>query len=171
MRSSQEVGPALLERVKEAHRQFPTGVTIVTASAEGKPYGLAVNAFSSVSLEPPVVLACVAATSSTHPHLFAVDNIAVNILSEEQAPLLASFAKSGGDKFADVPWREGRHGSPILEESSAHFELRIEKRLQAYTHTIFIGRVLDAGVSAQPPVIYLGGELFSSAGLPQLEAS
>lgn len=101
----------LEEGVRNVHRNFPTGVTIVTALVDGTPYGLAVNAFSSVSLDPPVVLVCVAATSSTHPHLFSVDHLGVNILAEDQDDLLKAFARSGGDKFADVAWREAPAGS------------------------------------------------------------
>lgn len=160
--------PALEESVKDAHRRFPTGVTIVTATASDRPYGLAVNAFASVSIDPPVVLVCVAATSSTHPRLFTVDHLGVNILAEGQVELLSAFARSGGEKFDGVSWSESNHGVPMLDGYSAFLELEIEKRLQAYTHTIFIGRVLEADVSSNPPMVYLGGEVFGSAGLDPL---
>src|SRR5258708_10938434 len=71
-------------RVKEVHRRFPTGVTIVTTSSDGKPYGLAVNAFSSISIQPPVVLFCVAKTSSTYRLLYANDAVVVNMLARLQ---------------------------------------------------------------------------------------
>jgi flavin reductase (DIM6/NTAB) family NADH-FMN oxidoreductase RutF len=155
----------LRDSVREVHRRYPTGVTVVTALADGLPYGLAVNAFSSVSLDPPVVLACVAATSSTHPHLFVVDHVGINILAEGQGQVVAAFARSGGDKFAELEWRRAPEGSPILEGCAASMELRIEKRLQAYTHTIFTGRVLSAAHSEAPPMVYLGGDLFAASSL------
>lgn len=159
--------PELIEAVKAVHRRFPTGVTIVTASDEGRPYGLAVNAFSSVSLEPPVVLACVAATSTTHPRLFTVDHLGINILAEDQQEVVAAFARSGGDKFSDISWRPGAKGSPLIDGASAAMEIKIEKRLQAYTHTIFTGRVLDATAGDAPPMIYLGGGLFRGSNLTE----
>lgn len=160
-----EPGTDLLDAVKNVHRQFPTGVTVVTAQRDGQTYGLAINAFSSVSLEPPVVLVSVAATAETHPRLFGVDHVAVNILAEDQTELLAAFAKSGGDKFAGVSWSPGPQGSPILDGCAATLELQIEKRLQAYTHTIFTGRVIAATASDRPPLLYLGSKLFRSSDL------
>jgi flavin reductase (DIM6/NTAB) family NADH-FMN oxidoreductase RutF len=154
-----------LELVKRVHRQFPTGVTIVTTMVQGTPYGLAVNAFASISLEPPLVLVCVAETSSTYPHLFLGETFAVNVLAHDQAELLDRFARSGGDKFSGVAWRTGSTGCPILEATSAHLELEVHARMPAYTHSIFVGRVLAAGVSDSPPLVYLNGALYDSADL------
>jgi flavin reductase (DIM6/NTAB) family NADH-FMN oxidoreductase RutF len=153
------------EHVKRVHRQFPTGVTIVTTMVDGAPYGLAVNAFASISLEPPLVLVCVAETSSTYPRLFLGDTFAVNVLAHDQAGLVDQFARSGGDKFSGVAWRQGSTGCPILNGTSAYLELEVHSRLPAYTHTIFVGRVLDAGVSDVHPLVYFNGTLYSSADL------
>jgi flavin reductase (DIM6/NTAB) family NADH-FMN oxidoreductase RutF len=157
----------IAERVRAVHRTYPTGVTIVTTCVDGKPYGLAVNAFSSVSLDPPLVLVCVAGTSVTYPTLFAGDHFAVNILASSQRALAAVFARSGGDKFEQVSWRRGAHGSPVFDGVSAHLELEMEKRVQAYTHTVFFGRVLDAYISGAPPLVYLAGGFFDSATLAE----
>jgi flavin reductase (DIM6/NTAB) family NADH-FMN oxidoreductase RutF len=155
----------LADSVKEVHRRYPTGVTIVTTCSDGKPYGLAVNAFSSLSLDPPLVLVCVASTSSTYPRLFDRDAIGINILAHDQAGVAATFARSGGDKFAGIEWRVGEHGAPVIAAVSAHLELRIETRIPAGTHTIFIGRVLDAAAADRPPLIYLGGSFYDGARL------
>lgn len=162
-------GETLADTVKAVHRRFPTGVTIVTAQSEGRPYGLAVNAFSSVSIEPPVVLLCVAASSSTHPHLFRVDHVGVNILGEAQQDLLQAFARSGGEKFVGVEWSPGPHGSPILAGAAASLELEIERRLPAYTHTVMTGRIVMAEASSNSPLVYLGGELYESSTLRPLD--
>jgi flavin reductase (DIM6/NTAB) family NADH-FMN oxidoreductase RutF len=140
-------------------------VTIVTAQHDGIPYGLAVNAFSSVSLEPPMVLVCVAGTSATYPHLFVSDELAVNILAYDQGAIVARFARSGGDKFAGLEWREGENGCPILAGVSGHLELHVERRLPAFTHTIFLGRVTQAEASGTAPLIYLDGKTFESTAL------
>jgi flavin reductase (DIM6/NTAB) family NADH-FMN oxidoreductase RutF len=166
--SSSEAAAAtgsLVDRIKGVHRRFPTGVTIVATEVGGQPYGLAVNAFSSLSLEPPLVLVCVAATSSTYPRLFEVDAISVSILAEDQADVAAGFARSGGEKFGAIDWRPGPNGTPILAGVSAHLDLRVEHRVPAGTHTIFIGRVLDAETGEKPPLLYLGGRFFEGGAL------
>lgn len=157
----------LVEDVKRVHRRFPTGVTIVTTMVDDVPYGLAVNAFSSLSIDPPTALVCVASTSATHPRLFLGDTLAVNILAHDQADVVKKFARSGGDKFAKLEWRTGLAGCPIIDGVSAYIELRIEHRLPAYTHTIFIGHVIEAAATDAPPLIYLGGKTFDSTGLRQ----
>lgn len=149
-----------LERVKDVHRRFPTGVTIVTTLTDGQPYGLAVNAFSSVSIDPPVVLVCVAKTSSTYEHLYRNDSLAVNILASDQLPIAARFATSGGEKFLGLEWEHAENGSPILLGACGFLELTVERRVIAYTHTIFIGRVVRAEVSDRHPLMYLGGKFF-----------
>jgi flavin reductase (DIM6/NTAB) family NADH-FMN oxidoreductase RutF len=132
---------------------------------DGAPRGLAVNAFASISLNPPLVLACVAATSTTYPRLFLQDTFAVNILAHHQSHLVPRFAQSGGDKFAGLAWHPGPGGCPIIENVSAHLELEVQNRIPAFTHTIFIGVVTDAAASSVPPLVYLDGRLFDSSGL------
>jgi flavin reductase (DIM6/NTAB) family NADH-FMN oxidoreductase RutF len=87
------------------------------------------------------------------------------VLARDQAGLLERFARSGGDKFAGVAWGVGSTGCPLLDGTSAHLELEVHARMPAYTHSIFVGRVLDAGVSDTPPLIYLNGTLYDSADL------
>jgi flavin reductase (DIM6/NTAB) family NADH-FMN oxidoreductase RutF len=155
----------LAEKVRRVHRQFPTGVTIVTTMDGNIPRGLAVNAFASISLNPPLVLMCVSATSRTYPRLFLQDMCAVNILAHDQHDLVKRFARSGGDKFAGVPWHLGRDGCPIIEGVSAYLELQVQSRLPAFTHTVFIGMVTNAAASSVPPLVYLDGRVFDSSVL------
>lgn len=159
---------ALAERVKDVHRHFPTGVTIVTTSVDGMPFGLAVNAFASLSLTPPLVLVCVAATSSTYPKLFEAELLGVNILAHDQLDVARVFARSGGEKFAGVAWRHGSRGAPLLDGVSARLELTIEHRIPAGTHTIFVGRVAEAEAFERAPLVYLGGGFFDGARLQAL---
>ena len=154
--------------MKEVHRRFPTGVTVVTTCVEGRPYGLAVNAFSSISIDPPAVLVCVAQTSTTHPLLYASDIVAVNMLATDQLEIAKRFAVSGGEKFAGLEWEPGSSGAPILAGVAASLELEVERRMMAYTHTIFVGRVRDATVSDRRPLMYLGAQFFDVDGATAL---
>jgi flavin reductase (DIM6/NTAB) family NADH-FMN oxidoreductase RutF/predicted ester cyclase len=151
--------------LRGVHRKFPTGVTIVTTIEGDRPTGLAVNAFSSISLDPPLVLFCVGRTAQTYPRLFAGDAVGVNILARDQQPVAVRFALSGGDKFDAVEWRLGANGAPLLAGVAARLEGVIETRIAAPTHTIFITRVTAAEAFDRDPLIYLGGSYFDSTNL------
>jgi flavin reductase (DIM6/NTAB) family NADH-FMN oxidoreductase RutF len=137
----------------------------VTTYAEGRPHGLAVNAFASISLDPPLVLACIAGTSRTYPHLLRERHIGINILSCTQSEVADAFARSGGDKFRDVRWRQGETGVPLLDGACGHLEVETQARVPAYTHTIFIGRVVAAEATDEPPLVYLAGAFFDGGQL------
>src|SRR5213594_5065054 len=92
---------------------FATGVTIITTRDQaGKPYGLTANAVTSLSLTPPLLLICVDRKAETFPHFFDSKIFVLNILGEDQEEVSRRFAKTGGDKFAGVPYRLGRLGTP-----------------------------------------------------------
>jgi flavin reductase (DIM6/NTAB) family NADH-FMN oxidoreductase RutF len=157
----------LSDRVRKVHAQFPTGVMVVTTAIDGEPHGLAVNAFSSVSLEPPVVLFCVNKNSRTHGHLYGAEWAAVNILSHRQLGVAKRFASSGSDKFASLGWSPGPHGAPVLEGASAWFEVELRLKIDASTHTIFTGQVHEAAATGVPPLVYLAPGLFDGALLTE----
>jgi flavin reductase (DIM6/NTAB) family NADH-FMN oxidoreductase RutF len=159
---------AQIEVIKQVHRQFITGVTVVTVDHDGTPRGLAVNAFASISLDPPKVMVCIQRTSSAYDALFSAAHLAINILAASQIDLLHTFASKSPDKFADVEWTAGRYGSPILPGNAAFLEVEIRERLQASTHTVFIGQVVDAGASDQSPVAYMYGKFYDSDSLTEL---
>ncbi|GLU46159.1 flavin reductase family protein [Nocardiopsis ansamitocini] len=154
--------------MKQVNKQFVTGVTVVTAMDGDTPKGLAVNAFSSISLDPAVVMVCVQHTSSTHDCLFRTEHLAVNILSTEQLEVVTRFAGKSDDKFAGLDWAPGPHGSPLIARSSARMEVLIRERLQASTHTVFICRVVHAEVTDTAPMVYSAGRFFDGAALPPL---
>lgn len=156
---------SLSDRVRRVHAQFPTGVMVVTTAVDGAPYGLAVNAFSSVSLDPPVVLFCVAKTSRTHGHLYRAEWAAVNILSHRQLAVAKRFASSSPDKFEGLAWTPGPNGAPLLEGASASLEVELRLKIDASTHTIFTGQVHDARSADVPPLVYLAPGLFDGAQL------
>ena len=117
-----------LNLMKQVNRQFVSGVTVVTAMDGEKPRGLAVNAFSSVSLDPPTVMVAVQRTSSTHDCLFRATHLAINILSTEQFDVVKIFATKSDDKFAGLDWAPGPFGSPLFARSSAQMEVEIRER-------------------------------------------
>lgn len=157
------------EALKGFNRQFITGVTVVTTiDGDGKPRGLAANAYCSVSLEPPLVLVCVQKTSSTYPALFASKNLGINILSNVQRETVATFASKAPDKFADLEWHTGPHGSPLIDGSSASIEAEIKERFQAKTHTVFIAKVTHAELSELVPMVYKSGAFYDGASLKEL---
>lgn len=154
--------------MKQVNRRFVTGVTVVTVMDGDTPKGLAVNAFASISLDPPTVMVCVQRTSATHDCLFRADHLAINILSTDQLDVVSRFAAKSADKFAGLDWRRGPFGSPFIDRSSAQMEVQIRERLQASTHTVFICRVLEAQVTDRSPMVYSVGRFFDSAALTPL---
>lgn len=148
------VSEDLAEKVKQVHRSFPTGVTIVTTTVEGIPYGLVVNAFSSVSMEPPMILVCINERSSSYPRFFLGNHFGVSILANDQIEIARRFARSGGDKFAEIAWETGANGAPLILGASAHLELDVAGMVPAGTHTIFVGKITTAGGNAKPPLVY-----------------
>jgi flavin reductase (DIM6/NTAB) family NADH-FMN oxidoreductase RutF len=138
---------------------FATGVTIITAMDRDEPVGMAANSFTSLSLDPPLILFCVAHTSSTWPRIEAAGTFAVNILGEDGEALCQLFATKGADRFASTPWRVGVSGAPVLEEAIAYLDCRFEAEHPGGDHKIIVGRVLDLDMreGARPLLFYRGG--------------
>jgi flavin reductase (DIM6/NTAB) family NADH-FMN oxidoreductase RutF len=159
-------GPDEMRRV---HRQFLTGVTILTTMSQDGPHGLALNAMASVSLEPPTILACVARSSATHRWLYQTDAFAINVLAVEQEPIARRFAStSGSQKFESVVWKPGTLGMPVLEGVCAYLVARVEMRLEASTHTVFIARVVAADAFERAPLGYMGGRFYDTDALREI---
>src|SRR6266567_7332863 len=119
---------------------YATGVTIITAAgAEGKPYGITCNSFASVSLNPPLVLWSLGVYSSSLSVFQNASHFTVHVLGTSQQALANKFAKSSGDKFADVDWTPGLGNAPVLAESVANFQCRSVNRYYGGDHVIFLG--------------------------------
>lgn len=155
----------LVAELKRVHRSFASGVTIVTTQVEGRPFGLAVNAFASVSLDPATVLVCINTSSSTYPKFFAGGHFGISILAADQSAVAMRFATSGGDKFSDVAWKTGDFGQPLIEGAAAHLEMEIASMLLAGTHTVIVGKVLSAHASGHPPLLFHNGGFFDGGKL------
>lgn len=137
--------------------RFATGVVVVTGATDAGPAGLTCQSFSSLSLDPPLVLLSTARSSKTWPRIAATGRFAVNVLAADQQEVSTRFAISGGDKFAGQGWHPGVLGNPLLEGAIAHVECDIDAVHDGGDHVIVVGRVraleapdLDAG----SPLIY-----------------
>lgn len=135
--------------LRDAFGTFMTGVTVVTTrGADGKPLGFTANSFSSVSLDPPLLLVSIAKTSHNYATFSEARGFAVNILSEGQKDISNTFARPVEDRFATVYWRNGPVGSPILAGVSAWFDCTTHQIVDAGDHAILIGLV--GGFEAAP---------------------
>ena len=134
---------------------FAAGVTVITTlGADKQPFGLTATAFTSLSLYPPLVLICIGKASETYPYFAPAGLFAVNFLSANQQDVSQRFASSGGDKFADIQWRRGSLGLPLLEGTLGHLECRIVAAHDGGDHTIYIGEVEAAAGGGGDPLVY-----------------
>lgn len=137
---------------------FTTGVTVVTTKApDGKTYGVTANSFTSVSLEPPLVLWSQALTSKSFDAFQWSKNFAVNILAEDQIELSNHFAKSHDDKFNGIPHTEGFNGVPVIAGAAAHLECTKVATYPGGDHVVYIGQVERAAHSHRRPLAFSGG--------------
>lgn len=148
------------EKFREALREFPAGVTIVTikSPSQEKPHGLTVSAFSSISPEPPLVMIAIDHRASGHEMLEEEGAVfAVNILSQEMSELSNRFAWiKDEDRFAVGDWGTAVTGAPVLQNALAWLDCTIHNRYEAGTHTIYIGKVeaADTPGTGHPPLLY-----------------
>jgi flavin reductase (DIM6/NTAB) family NADH-FMN oxidoreductase RutF len=137
---------------------FASGVTIVTTrDPDGAPRGFTASGFTSLSLDPRLLLICVDNRSATLAAIEACGAFVVNILGEAQRELAQRFASRVEDKFAGVAWHPGDTGSPVLEQTLAHAECRVFRLVEGGDHTIVIGEVVAAAAEDAVPLLYFRG--------------
>jgi len=133
---------------------YATGVTIITAAADGRPYGLTCNSFASVSLNPPLVLWSLGTFSQGLGIFQDASHFAVHVLGASQQALANKFAKSSEDKFAGVQWTPGLGNAPLLADSVASFQCRAVNRYYGGDHVIFLGAVEAYTYNRQEPLLF-----------------
>jgi flavin reductase (DIM6/NTAB) family NADH-FMN oxidoreductase RutF len=139
-------------------RHFPTGVTVVTSVREGEPRGLTVSAFSSVSIDPPLVLICINREARSYLFISESKVFCVNILSGDQQQLAERFtSKIRQNQFEGVPYKVGSTGAAIISGTVAHLECEVAEEHHAGTHSIFIGRVISCASRPGSPLGYYNG--------------
>ncbi|RED55535.1 flavin reductase (DIM6/NTAB) family NADH-FMN oxidoreductase RutF [Cohnella lupini] len=152
--------------------KFATGITVITTrDAEGKPQGMTVNAFTSLSLDPPMLLVCLDNKSATLKHILESKSFCVNILSADQENVSRSFARRGDvDKFEGIPYLEGVAGVPVLDACLAYVVCGLHKAVEGGDHQILLGDALHLNVQqadATPLVFYGGKYGYLTDNLPQ----
>lgn len=151
-------GPLDPQAMREVMGHFASGVTVVTAVTDAGPIGFTCQAFSSLSLEPPLVVFAPGRTSRTWPLLRDIGRFCVNVLAEGQDAVSQNFARSGVDKFAGVSWRPSMHGSPVLDDVVAWIDAELWAEYDGGDHTLAVAQVLDLGADPRRrPLLYHRG--------------
>lgn len=146
-------------RLRETLGNFVTGVTVITTRHDDELQGLTANSFSSVSLDPPLVLFSLSRTADCFAAFESSDHFAVNVLRSDQEALSNRFATKDIDKWSDVAWRSGEGGCPLLDGAIATFECRITNRHEGGDHVIYVGKVVKFahhGDGAAPLAFFRG---------------
>jgi 3-hydroxy-9,10-secoandrosta-1,3,5(10)-triene-9,17-dione monooxygenase reductase component len=138
---------------------FATGVGIITAFDDGEPVGMACNSFTSLSLDPALVLFCAAKSSTTWPRIQRAGKWAVNILGEDDEEVCRLFAQRGADRFKNIQYTTGRSGAPVFRDLLAFVDCETEAEYDAGDHVIVVGKVLELGYASEgkPLLFYRGG--------------
>lgn len=138
---------------------FATGVTVITAVDRGQRFGMTASAVSSLSLDPPMLLACINKVAPTELAVRRSGAFAVNILTADQGQLAERFGLPREDKFAGLPLADGVLGVPLLREALARIECVVDEVVTGGTHSVFFGRVINAEASSGTPLAYYRGKL------------
>lgn len=144
---------------KAALARFPSGVTIITTiDTDGQAVGLTATSFASLSLDPPLVLFCLAESANCFAAFQQANGFGVNILAAGQDGLSNKFASRGEDKFLGVQHRPGMLGNPMLEDALATMDCKIVQRHAGGDHVIYIGEVQSADLGDGKPLVYFQGK-------------
>lgn len=158
--------PFGMRELRDCFGSFYTGVTVVTTTGDdGRLHGATINSFSSLSLDPPLVLWSQRRGSSTFPIFSAAKYFAINILAEDQIEISRIFASGRPDKFAEVETRRGLGGIPIILGCSAYLQCSNEIDYPGGDHVIFVGRVEQIETAGRPPLLFGAGRYLTSRPL------
>lgn len=162
-----ETAPFDPRQLRAAFGQFPTGVTVVTArAADGRRIGLTANSFSSLSLDPPLVLWSLMKSAPSCSDFVATGHFAINVLAQDQIHLSRTFATPSPDKFADVACADGPGGVPLIDGGSARLVCRNVGQYDGGDHLIFIGHVVQFASFSKAPLVFHAGRYRAVAEHP-----
>lgn len=146
------------DEFRAALGRFATGVTILTTrDAKGGDHGMTVNAFASVSLTPPLVLACIANDADMHAVLTGATAFAISVLASDQEAWSRRFSDEPDNRFEGVPFRRAANGIILIDGALAHLECHRISWQEAGDHGVCIGEVERASVGAGEPLLYYRG--------------
>ncbi|WOQ69378.1 flavin reductase family protein [Microbacterium limosum] len=147
-------------RFRDALGHYASGLTVVTGTDEGEPVGFTCQSFSSVSIDPPLVMFSVMRTSTSYPRIAATGRFAVNVLAHDQHALSSRFARSGTDKWSGVLWRPSPGGNPLIDDTLLWVDCDLWAEHEAGDHLIVIGRVRELSPLAadgRGPLVFFRG--------------
>ncbi|MEO1151966.1 MAG: flavin reductase family protein [Pseudomonadota bacterium] len=151
--------------LKNAFSRFATGITVATCrTRDGASVAITVNSFTSVSLEPPLVLWCLETKARTYDHFMAADSYGICVLRADQRALSDRFAGYPAPGSTPPPMRDGPTGAPLLEDCLAWFDCRIVDRHPAGDHVILIAEVVDFHSEPGPPLVYFASKYVEGLG-------
>jgi flavin reductase (DIM6/NTAB) family NADH-FMN oxidoreductase RutF len=154
-RSTGTEAPVSSDLFRRACGRFATGVAIASVLDEnGAPHGLTVSSFTSVSLDPPLILICLGHAVASIELFRAAGHFGINILGEDQRPLSELFARKGQDRFDGLEWRRGVSGVPLLKGVLATMECAVRRQVTAGDHDILIGEMVHAHTGEGAPLIH-----------------
>jgi flavin reductase (DIM6/NTAB) family NADH-FMN oxidoreductase RutF len=142
------------DEFRRACGRFATGVAIAAVNDGGTPHGLTVSSFTSVSLEPPLVLICLGHAVTNIEEFRRARYFSLNFLKDSQRNLSDRFAQKGCDRFDGIEWRSGETGVPLILDALATMECAVYQRFNSGDHDIFVGEVVSTQVNDGPPLIY-----------------
>ena len=146
--------------LREAFGMFSTGITVVTTTDKNKnPIGMTVNSFSSVSLDPPLVLWSIAKKQPSYGTFLEAKGYAVNVLSKEQIELCNHFASPLENKFDNVNWKLSENGFPLLNNTIACFDCVKWNDYAGGDHTILVGKVTSSDKTNLKPLTFWNGQI------------
>lgn len=145
--------------LKKVYGHFATGISIITGrQPDDGPFGLTVSSFQALSLDPPLVLYSVQKGAASLEFLSAKRTFGVSVLAHGQDWIARQFAERRPDRFANVDWTAGRHGSPLIDSAIAAFECELWGTYEGGDHVIVVGRVMDLAATAEgSPLVYFRG--------------
>jgi len=159
------IRPVSAELFRHACSRFPSGVTIASVvDPQGVPHGLTVSSFTSVSLDPPLVLVALAHSASVIDAFRGARYFSVNVLAAGQRALSERFALKGHDRFDGLDWHAGVTGAPLLPGTLAEIECTVQQRFTAGDHDLIVGEMVRAVVHEGEPLLYFGGRYRKLAG-------
>ncbi|WP_110207795.1 flavin reductase family protein [Nocardioides daejeonensis] len=149
------VPPTTADKFRQAMSSFPSGVTIMTTTdVGGEPRGFAASSFCSVSLEPALVLVCLAKTAQCHDAFMVNDQWSIQMAGSAHVELIERFATKGADKFAGGEFVPDHRGVPVLLDAAVLIECEAYERHDGGDHTILIAKVREIDIDDRPPVLY-----------------
>jgi flavin reductase (DIM6/NTAB) family NADH-FMN oxidoreductase RutF len=150
--------PVASREFRRACGRFATGVTVASVlDAKGAPHGLTVSSFTSVSLDPPLILICLGHGVSAIHHFRAATHFGINVLAEDQRALSDRFARKGEDRFDGLAWQPGVTGVPLLPGVLAAIECAVHRIVPMGDHDILVGEMVHAQVNDGAPLLYFAG--------------